>query len=220
MIKEFDIYMSFLKKMFGEKKQERKLNSAKELTTGDIIVLTDSFALPENLRKQQYQVTTVNSYEYEHSTQTEWMLTGENNSELYLSLEEDDRTYLKFALKIAHHDVETLFNLDDFATIFEEDQNTQLIRQQDNALTAGWSSEQYNQHGFVKVGYFHKRDHRTETLSAYEGKDAGEQFELYSLYDNDEDRGVDVEVWSDGDTDVFLTLFRPLTDIVDMYPGS
>lgn len=212
--------MSFLKKIFGEKKQERQLTSAKDLTTGDIIVLTDSFALPENLRQQQYQVSAVNSYEYENSVQTEWMLTGENNSELYLSLEEDDRTYLKFSLKIEHHDVETLFDLDGFSLIFEEEHAAQLVKQADNTLTRGWSSEQYNQHGFAKVGYFHKKDHRSEQLSAYQGKDAGEQFELYTLYDNDEDRGIDVEVWADGDTDVFLTLFRPLTDIVDMYPGS
>jgi hypothetical protein len=27
-------------------------------------------------------------------------------------------------------------------------------------------------------------------------------------------------VWQDGDTEVCLTLFRPLSDITDMYPGS
>lgn len=212
--------MSFFKKMFGEKEQVRKLNSASELNVGDIIVLTDSFALPNNLRGLQFQVAKVNSYEYEHKTQTEWMLTGENNNEVYLSLEEDDQTYLKFSLKIEHHDVETLFDLAKFSDIFEENIQAELIRQNDNELTAGWSSDNYQQHLFAKVGYFHRKDHRTEQLSAYAGKDAGEQFELYTLYDNDEDRGIDVEVWEDGDTDVFLTLFRPLTDIVDMYPGS
>ncbi|MGJ8694314.1 MAG: hypothetical protein ACSHW0_17735 [Thalassotalea sp.] len=212
--------MSFFKKMFGEKEQARQLSSAKDLTTGDIIVLSDSFGLPENLRAQQFQVTAVNSYEYEHKTQTEWTLTGENNIELFLSLEEDDVSYLKFALKIEHHDVESLFDLASFAQIFEQDMQAQLTKLADNAKTQGWSSELYQQHAFAQVGYFHRKDHRTTALSAYEGKEAGEQFELYTLYDQDEDRGIDVEVWSDGDTDVFLTLFRPLTDIVDMYPGS
>lgn len=212
--------MNFLKKMFGEKKEQRQLQSPKDLTTGDIIVLTDSFALPENLRQKQYQVTKVNTYEFEHKTQLEWMLVGNDDTELYLSLEEDDRTYLKFSLKIHHQDVECLFNLDDFAIIFEENQPAQLHKQQDNTTTTGWTNDQYHQHAFAQVGYFHKKDHRTETLSEFNGKDAGEQFELYTLYDNDEDKGIDVEVWNDGDTDVFLTLFRPLTDIVDMYPGS
>ena len=212
--------MNFIKKMFGEKKVERQLTSPKDLTTGDIIVLTDSFALPENLRKQQYQVTAVNSYEFEHRTQIEWMLTGTDDSEIYLSLEEDDKTYLKFSLKIHHQEVETLFNLDDFSIIFEEDQPANLTRLKDCDNTQGWTNEQYNQQAFAQVGFFHKKDHRTEALSQYNGKDAGEQFELYTLYDNNEDKGIDIEVWNDGDTDVFLTLFRPLTDIIDMYPGS
>ena len=68
--------------MFGKKEKQRTLSSAKELNTGDIIVLTDSFALPESLRTQQFQVTSVNSYEYENFTQTEWTLTGNNDLEI------------------------------------------------------------------------------------------------------------------------------------------
>ena len=70
------------------------------------------------------------------------------------------------------------------------------------------------------MGYFHRKDHRSENISAYEDKDSGEQLELYSLYNEDQSKGIDIEVWQDGDTDVFLTLFRPLTDIVDMYSAS
>lgn len=213
--------MSFFKKIFSSKEEqpERSFASVDDLKTGDIIVITDSFALPENLRNKTLQVSAVNSYEYEKNTQTEWVLTGENDLEIYLSLEVDDKTYLKFSLKIAHEDVESLFDLDDFSLIFDEEKAS-LQKQNDNEKTQGWSSENYFQHVFAKVGFFHRKDHRTENLSIYEGSDAGEQFELYTLYDENEDRGIDVEVWSDGDTDVFLTLFRPTSDIIDMYPGS
>lgn len=212
--------MSFFKKMFGNNEQVRKLSHPSALDVGDIIVLTDSFALPDNLRAKQFQVHKINSYEYQHVTQTEWMLLGENHSEIYLSLEEDDHSYLKFSLKLNHSDVETLFDLNAFAQVFEQDEQTELNKQHDSALTQGWSNEHYYQHEFARVGYFHKKDHRKESLSIYEGQDAGEQFELYTLYDANEERGIDIEVWHDGDTDVFLTLFRPLTDIVDMFPGS
>jgi len=213
--------MSFFKKIFNKSDDEqRKLSSASELRINDIIVLSDSFALPENLRAQQFQVTAVNSYEYEHHTQTEWVLKNSQNTQLYLTLDVDDEVYLKFALEIEEEDVETLFNLDDFATIFEEQNNAFLERQQDSEKTKQWSSEQYQQCIFAQVGYFHRKDHRSENLSEFEGKDAGEQFELYQLMDVDDSRGIDVEVWSDGDTDVFLTLYRPVSDIVDMYPGS
>jgi hypothetical protein len=214
--------MSFIKNIFTKNKKEdqRKLTHVNQLLVGDIIVLTDSFALPEILRNQQFQVTAVNSYEYEENTQTEWTLQGSNDLLLFLTLEVDDTTELKFALKIEHEDVETLFDLDAFSQIFDEPGEAFLERQADTNITTSWSSEQYQQSIFAKVGYFHRKDHRSENLSAYEGKDSGEQFELYTLYNEDQSKGIDIEVWQDGDTDVFLTIFRPLTDIIDMYSAS
>jgi len=212
--------MSFFKRIFNKQEDERTVNSADELKIKDIIVLTDSFALPESLRTQQFQVSAINCYEFENDTQTEWVLQGDNNLELYLTIEKDDQTYLKFALKIQHQDVESLFDLDAFGTIFDEPGEAFLDKQADSPLTTGWSSSQYQQRTFAKVGYFHRKDNRSESLSSYEGKEAGEQFELYSLLDEEQARGIDVEVWQDGDTDVFITLYRPTTDITDIYPGS
>lgn len=214
--------MSFFKKIFNKdkKSEQRKLTHVDQLLVGDIIVLTDSFALPETLRNQQLQVTAVNSYEYEQNTQVEWALQGNDDLLLFLSLAIDDTTELKFALKILPEDVETLFDLDAFSEIFDEPGQAFLNRQADNSLTTSWSSEQYQQNTFAKVGYFHRKDCRSENISEYEGKDSGEQFEFYALYNEDQSKGVDIEVWQDGDTDVFLTIFRPLTDIIDMYPAS
>jgi hypothetical protein len=217
--------MSFLKRTLSKlsgnsKTAPRKLSEVSQLLVGDIIVLTDSFALPESLRKQEFQVKAINSYEFEHSVQTEWALLGSNETEIFLSLAVDDTTELKFSLKIAHEDVESLFDLEHFGEIFDEPGQAFLDKQTDTALTMGWSSKQYQQNTFAKVGYFHRKDHRHENLSSYEGSEAGEQFELYALFNEDQSNGIDIEVWQDGDTEVCLTLFRPLTDIVDMYPGS
>lgn len=215
------INMSFLKNIFKKEAEvERKLTHANQLKKNDIIVLSDSFGLPETLRGQEFQVSAINCYEYENKTETEWVLEGTNNTQIYLTLDIDDETYLKFSLKIERNDVETLFNLDDFATIFDEPGNAFLERQADSSSTSQWSSDQYQQQTYSQVGYFHRKDNRVESLSSYEGKDAGEQFELYALFDKEDTRGIDIEVWQDGDTEVFLTLFRPTTDIIDMYPGS
>lgn len=215
------VNMSFLKNIFKKDKEEqRKLEHANQLKINDIIVLSDSFGLPEILRGQELQVSAINSYEYETKTETEWVLQGSNNIQIFLTLDIDDETYLKFSSKIQHSDVETLFILDDFSKIFDEPGNAFLDKQADTINTSSWSSEQYQQQTYAQVGYFHRKDNRVESLSDYEGKDAGEQFELYALFDKDDTRGIDIEVWQDGDTEVFLTLFRPTTDIIDMYPGS
>ena len=57
--------------MFKKPVEERKLTHVKDLTQGDIIVMSDSFGLPEALRAQEFQVSAVNSYEFEHNTKTE-----------------------------------------------------------------------------------------------------------------------------------------------------
>jgi hypothetical protein len=213
--------MNFFKKIFNKSSNEpRKLTQVNQLLVGDIIVLTDSFALPESLRGQDFQVKAVNSYEFENTVQTEWALVGTNALEIFLSLEVDDITELKLSLKIQHEDVEALFDLERFAEVFDEPGEAFLEKKADSKITSMWSSEQYKQDVFAKVGFFHRKDHRSENLSAYEGKDSGEQFELYCLYNEDQSKGVDVEVWQDGDTEVCLTLFRPLSDITDMNPAS
>jgi len=212
--------MSFFKRVFNKEEKQRSLTDVKDLKAKDIIVLTDSFGLPEALRKQQFQVSAVNCYEFERKTQTEWVLLGNDDIELYLTLDEDDKTELKFSLKVNHQEVESLFELDEFSTVFDEPGNAFLDKKSDNTLTSGWTSPQYQQNIFSEVGYFHRKDNRIESLSSYEGNDAGEQFELYALLDQDQSRGIDIEVWQDGDTDVFLTLYRPMSDIVDMFPGS
>jgi hypothetical protein len=212
--------MSFLKRIFKKESIQRTVTQASDLQINDIIMLTDSFALPEILRNQQFQVSAVNSYEYQQSVDTEWVLSGAMDRELFLGLDVDDKTYLKFSLKISHEDVESLFDLDEFSVIFDEPGNAFLTRKVDTELSQGWTDEQYQQCLFAKVGYFHRKDHRKESLSSFEGQDSGEQFESFRLLNQDQSKGIDLEVWEDGDTEVFLTLYRPITDIVDMYPGS
>lgn len=212
--------MSFFKSIFNKENPQRTISNVNDLMVKDIIQINDSFALPTVLRGQQFQISAINSYEYEHKTETEWVLSGNDDSEIFLSLDVDDKTYLKFSLKIHHEDVETLFDLDQFSTIFDEPGEANLDRIDDNGHTSGWSDTQYQQSVFARVGYFHRKDHRTASLSPYEGNDVGEQFELYQLLNPEQTKGVEAEVWSDGDTDIFLTFYRETTDIVDMFPGS
>ena len=120
--------MSFFKNIFKKPTPERKLNNVKDLTLGDIIVMSDSFGLPAALRAQEFQVSAVNSYEFENKNQIEWVLQGSNDVEFYLTLDVDDKTYLKFSLKILHQDVETLFDLEQFSEIFDETGQAQLTR--------------------------------------------------------------------------------------------
>ncbi len=213
--------MSFLKNIFKkDQPKPRQLNHPQHLHVKDIIVFSDSFALPAQLRAQQYEVTAINTYEFEHKLVTEWVLKGNQQELLYLSLDIDDNTYLKLSLKLDDSEVEQLFDLNHFAEIFDEPGQAFLDRKQDTINSEGWTCEQYKQTHFAQLGYFHRSDHRIVKPSQYEGKNAGEQFEFYSLVGSNDQYSLDLEVWSDGDTDVFVNLFRPLTDIIDYFPGA
>lgn len=209
--------MNFLKKIFNKNNDKlRNLTQASDLAINDIVVFNDSFALPENLRGQQFQVSNINTHEFETKSITEWQLIGKNSESIYLSLEQGQQVYLKLSMKITDENVEQLFDLDEFSEIFNEPGNALINRLADPVIIQGWSCEQYQQSIYAKVGYFHRSDHRLGNNNDEEG----EAFELYSLRGNDEQYSTDIQVWQDGETDVFLNLYRPANDIKDFYPGS
>ncbi|MDN3651949.1 hypothetical protein QWY77_04100 [Thalassotalea ponticola] len=211
--------MNFFKKLFAQPNKQRTIGDVEELQINDIIVFDDSFALPQLLRSQQFMVSAVNSYEYEYHTDTEWVLRGSSQTNVYLSVDNDDERYLKLSVKLAESDVAELFDLDQFADVFEQGECL-IDKQNDNALTEGWTCQQYRRSTFAKVGYFHRQDHRSTALGQYQGEAQGEPFELYQLEGSNDKFGVDIEVFEDGDTDVLVHIYRPLTDIKDMFPGS
>jgi len=211
--------MSIFKKIFGRKEENpapRNIRSVNDLQCGDMITINDSFALPPQLRGQQMQVQSVNSYDYDGDKELEWVLKGADDTLIFLSLDEDDGVSLELSIKLKLADVETLFDLDNFADIFEDNDATTLIQTGDVERLSQWYTSSYRQSNAGETGFFHKKDHRDKNTPL--GK--GEQFELFTLDDPEEDFGVCIEVWNDGETDVSLTLYRPASDIVDFFPGS
>ena len=214
--------MGFLKGLFGKKAPPaRQLNHPNHLQIGDMISMDDSFALPQQLRGQQLRVEAVNTYEFERKQVTEWALKGHGNDTLFLSLDEDDETYLGFSLKINRAQVEQLFDLDAFSDIFEEDVQAQLTVQTPIAeQLEQWLGKQYHQINFAQFGYFHRQDYRGQRPPQDENGATGDEFESYQLLDDEERFAVEVEVYEGGETDVMLTLYRPLSDIREYWPGK
>lgn len=217
--------MGFFNSIFGKKAEPtRELTHPSQLNIGDMISLDDSFALPAQLRGQQLRVEAVHTYEYERSQQSEWQLKGFGAETIYLSIEQDDETHLAFSLKISRRDVEALFDLDAFGQLFEEPGKAELTVQEIPAELSSrleqWLGKQYHQVSFADFGYFHREDYRGQKPPQDADGATGEPFECYQLLDEDESRAVDVEVYEGGDTDVVLTIYRPLSDIREYWPGK
>ncbi|WP_341501889.1 hypothetical protein [Gallaecimonas sp. GXIMD4217] len=207
-------------KWFGNKAApERQIQRPQELQVGDMIQLTDSFALPGELRGKMLQVTEVNTQEFEREHGPEFILKGDQPGLLYLTLDQDDETWLCFSKRISREQVDALFGLEAFGALFEEPGEAQLEARALPALD-GWHGDHYVQDAFAQMGYFHRQDYRGGQPPAHEGRDAGEPFEYYGLGSADERYRVEVEVYEDGETDVSLTLVRPLSDIRGYFPGQ
>ncbi|MFT5163665.1 MAG: hypothetical protein ACI9FJ_002262 [Alteromonadaceae bacterium] len=208
-------------KLFKKKQPEvRQLNHPRDLNVGDMIQLIDSFAFPPELKGQTLRVAAVNTYQYKYENEFELVLKGEGKQTIFLVVENDDgQEWANFSIKVERQDVEDLFGLDQFADIFDLDELVSIKRLNDVKAFERWTTKTYTQSAQPSTGYFYEQDYRSKTIPEFV-EDGGEPVECINLADPDDSFSVNIEIWDDGQTDVSLTLSRPLSDIVDLFPGD
>ncbi len=194
----------------------RSLSCIADLKKGDMLKMSDSFSLPPLLRDQDLTVQAVNSSEYDGDLEIEWVLQGSNDTLIYLSLDEDDSNYIALSIRVKRKDVECLFEEDNFAEIFDDEQATRLKRIGDSDALSGWYTDKYKQTDFGEEGiYYAQYDHRDGGQ-----RPKGEPLRYYALDDSEEEYGISIEVWNSGETDVCLSIYKSARTIVDLLPGS
>ncbi|HFE37549.1 MAG TPA: hypothetical protein ENK06_03885 [Gammaproteobacteria bacterium] len=200
-----------------DKPETRRLTHPRELTTGDIIKFQ---YLPQNeLSNKQFEISNINTYDFEDRKLTEFVLRGDTPEMIYLTVDETgDEAFLSVSRKISRADVEQLFDLDEFAELFDSEDHTQLNRQNEPEHLKSWTTAHYQQEIYAEVGYFHKGDFRASGVP--EDEDAGDEFEYYLAIDSTRTFVIEAEVYDGGETDVIVTIRRPITDIEEMWPGS
>ncbi|GLS83201.1 hypothetical protein [Paraferrimonas haliotis] len=213
--------MSFFKKLFGGKDEPapRQLNHPSALNQGDMIVLDDSFALPPQLRGQQLKVEAVHCYEYKHQRSPEWLLRGSGTHLIFLGVENDDQEYLTLSIKLTRAEVESLFDMEAFADVFEEDVRAELQPESSDPELSGWFAGHYRKTDHADFGYFHRQDYRQSPPPQDSNLNHGEAFEGYQLVNDEDTHAIDIEVYENGETDVLLTLYRPVSDIREYWPS-
>ncbi len=206
-------------KLFKKKQPEvRKLVHPSQLEPGDMLVMDNGFVLPELLRGQSFIVETINGYQFQYGEEASFRLRGDSDTPVFFSINsEDGKQTACFSLMIEREDVEVLFDLDAFADIFDSEALTELqtLQQPDNY--EHWLADSYKQTAAPIVAYYYERDIRKRKPTKFEEDDA-EPVQLINLTSNDGKKAIDIEVWEDGETDVLLTIYRPMSDIKDLFP--
>jgi len=208
----------FVKSFFNkdEKKEKRVLEHPRDLDVGDIIKF--HFTPQSDISNQQFQVTAVNTYDFEDRKQTELTLKGDSSTPTYMIVDENsDEPYLSFGRKINRNVVEQIFDLENFAEIFDSDETTTLKRLSEPAELENWTTGEYIQEIFAEGGYYHKGDYRNKAVP--ESETEGDDFEYYMLIGNKRQFCIEAEVYEGGETDIIVSVRRPLTDIEEMYPA-
>jgi hypothetical protein len=206
---------------FKSKKQpERQLNHVSELKKGDMFTVIDSFAYPSWLKGETLRVIDIQTYQYQHSSDTEFVLESNSGQVVFLQIEQDDgEQWANFSIKIQRDDVAEIFGLDEFSRIFDEESLTTIKVQNTPERFMQFLANSYQQSESPYVCYFHNKDFRGQSLPRYE-QEGGEPCEVICLVSPDAGHGLNIEIWEGGDTEVSLTLTRPITDIVDLFPGD
>ncbi len=207
------------KKLFGKKEESiRQLSDPKDLKVGDMLELVDSFGLPKELRGKTFQVMEINTYEYQHEKVTEFLLEGPEQLPVHMSVEnEDGEKWINFTMKLDREEVEELFDMDAFGAVFDEGVSRMPVEVVGDASDyERWLGKSYRQQGEWNSGYFYQQDKRNQTRNQYE-EDGSEPFESVSLASDDDMFSLDIEVWEDGTTDVFVGISRPVADIKGLY---
>lgn len=211
--------------MFGRfKKQQdnsvRQLESVNDLQTGDIISLATLIKLPRALHERSLEIIHIATNEFEHDCERVLTLKSDDNQLVYLSIENTDgEQTLCFSKSLARADVESLFDMEAFAGIFDP-AHIRLAAEHIPAHLTGWMREgDYQQSSFDVQGFYHDKDYFEQGKITDSITEAGKEFRVHYLESaEDSDFGLSAEVYGDGETEIYLNVYSSQHAIKDMWP--
>jgi hypothetical protein len=211
--------MSFFKSLFAKKQPlpTRSLNHPSELQVDDIFSFSDSFALPQAMRKKQLEVSEINTIEFKHEHYAQIVGRGMSPQPVYISFPKNPQKFVKYSLLLTRQNVGDLFDLDDFSNIFEAPGSARLTPVNAEHPYADMVAAEYLQQDFMTTGYFHQEDYRDGTPPQFNEERHGREFEFYSLAGDQEQRSIEIFIFENGDTDVYLSFLRPANEITELW---
>ncbi|MEO5368248.1 MAG: hypothetical protein H7831_18215 [Magnetococcus sp. WYHC-3] len=197
----------------------RTLEHPRHLVKGDALVLAD---LPHiELPGRRFDVTSVNTY----------VLAGQPCPELNLRAEHNEVARLKpapfppprdavsfdFSRRLRRREVMALFDLEDFSRLFEDKVHPFILpaRPPSTETPLPWLSREYHLEVDALKAIFHHGDYRGHLLPTPE---QGEGLDFYRLTGQDHATFLEIEVFDNGDTEVFIGLRLPPAVVVRLEP--
>lgn len=207
-----------LVKAFRSKKNEtetRVIKDVSDLLKGDIISFKERSELPPSLQGVDAEVTAIGCYEYSDENEKELTLKTTKGEVFHLTLVCDDGDrYLSLSKPVSSVDIQAIFDQQEFAVIFDQQQfATNLMLQGSiDEKFCGWLGDNYHQTSKAKTGFYHPNS------AVPSGR--GQQFISHYCESEQPGYGLQIEIWEDGDTDIFAICECSEDLIKDLWPAS
>ncbi|WP_395373847.1 hypothetical protein [Marinicella sp. W31] len=197
---------------------ERKVNHPNDLQIGDMIDFKPRSIIPPDLHGVTLIVKSINTYQYAERTVTEFMLATDTENISMCCAEYDDGEWVTIGKEVSRAQVLDLFNADDFALLFDPDEYANLQVNKVDETLDGWVADSYHQSKQSSNGYFYDHDRRSQGTSNFEGD--SEEFMLIESEGSPDDYSISVEIWENGETDVYLEVSFPASHIENYWPSE
>lgn len=205
--------------MFGRKSKQKATRSVSvfsELEVNDLIIFKPREVLPHGVSDDTLTVEKIGGYDYNGSLSTDFTLRHSSGLRFSASYDAEDDT-ITLGRKLKQSEVLSIFNEDDFADIFEEELGGQRLNADVDNLDSeyqAWIAESYSRAVYAGIAYYYDEDRRSLGISSNE--DSSQQFTYFELEGANDRNSLSIEIWEDGETDVFCEV-TVKSNVVDTY---
>ena len=217
--------LSSLIKSFKKQEAIKELTSPEQLSKGDMLRFVDSFALPDSLRGETFQVQKVATYFYTDNPSPQFVIKSGNSAPLYLSIQDfDGEELVVVSRKLKNKEVDSLFGWDKLREAMKDEDSREIVANQQmgsdsdsDRWIVNWAADSYScRVSGGATGHYFGSDMR-QSVGVPAG---GEAFKYFEYYTPDEGKSLEVEVWEGDEIEVCLGLIRPMMDVVELWKKS
>ncbi len=201
-------------KLFGKDKKAARpsLNHPKDLRAGDLFEL--GLCPISEISGKTFTILEANTLDYGDGLEIAFVISADRQKYGLSVISDDEGERLSFSKLIGHSEIDQLFGLDSFASLFDDDMGGGLAIQTISAALSDWAIEgDYFRTVDALKGYFEKGDHRLNLNS----KRAAE-FDYYQLVGANSDYSIEVEVYDGDETEVYICRNLPMHTIDKLWP--
>ncbi len=206
-------------KLFGKKnKTARSIASLDDVMPGDMLSFKDRPDMPQQIRGQTVKVTSIGSYQYESESAVEMVLETPDGGTVSLSYASVDEGTMTLAIKVPESSVVKIFDEAEFSQLWGEDFPVLKAKSEESPLS-DWICSEYKQTAKEGTAYYFNSDRRGKADSQYED-DGSEELRYHEASGGTECYSLNVEIWSSGETDVFLCRTFNISTIEEYWVGE